>query len=418
MKKINKLSRKGEIASNEVILIIIGILVIASVVMFMYKNDLLKQIRNIIGYESPEDTETDLTMASDAVLKSMRCPYKVAAIYSKDTGVVRSFIKMYNGKDVFETPVYFGWFGDRYDNTLFLDYTGGVFGKDPEVGKIVNKRIRLNDNFISGNGYESYKKNLESNYPGFNYKKLLELDGAFYLGGNLICSEVNFSKLAMNVQVGGLCERRVQCVSRNCVPEPIEYLTSSEKRIRHCQPVGKYSSASGALMQEEAGKDENKNTDDKCQSGKVFLAEANFGSFALLCCPTLDSSCSDLNNWGYTISHFIMSKTFCDNQGIICGFDVKCQYKEGMGCADKLDKGEVKSASECKSNKIYTLDNGKIICCPAGFPGISCEELPNFAKDYGINLCKDDIDNICRYSDLCSWDSNQNICKQIIYPGE
>jgi len=176
---IKRINKKGQLTQNKVITTIIVILVIASVLIFVFKADILKYLRNISGYESTQqDEELDLSELGDEEAKTL-CPFRIGGIGSDD---LIFFCKDFDiaCKNKIASKIQIE--GDLIEADLEIVKPWYQF--DSEIGFVSNKRFTIFNEILEKRSlYEELKDDL----PDFKFIK--NLNGAKYFSGNLICRD-------------------------------------------------------------------------------------------------------------------------------------------------------------------------------------------------------------------------------------
>lgn len=97
MKLRGIINRRAMIAFDEFLIVILVVLVIAAVLMFLFKVDILTYVRNLPGYGVPEDEEVDLSNLTKDQFSAL-CPVRVAkVVFSGTKGFRKEYIYSPNG---------------------------------------------------------------------------------------------------------------------------------------------------------------------------------------------------------------------------------------------------------------------------------------------------------------------------------
>ena len=182
---INKNKRGQGLPVNKLVITIIIILAVATLLMFFFKSNLLKYLRNLPGYDVPqEDEDINFTELKDEE-KADLCPLFIGRT---DTRVDK--VLFFNLKDDYisfckEPGITCGvlvssklkWNGNNADANIEVDLS-----YDRDIGSVNNRKITIFPEILRKEGrlYEWVKDDLpESKY-------LESLNGAYKLG-NWIC---------------------------------------------------------------------------------------------------------------------------------------------------------------------------------------------------------------------------------------
>jgi len=159
--------KRGSVAINKMVIVILVLLVVVAVLMFIFKADILNYLKSLPGYSVPEeDEEIDLGEIDPEVARSL-CPIRVGGI-DKD------------GKIYFCNNFEIGC-KTRISSKLL--WAGNAQSADIEIDKFFDKTIgRFENDVIT---IDKNKLEGESNLP--ESKFLNNLDGSYYLEGNFLC---------------------------------------------------------------------------------------------------------------------------------------------------------------------------------------------------------------------------------------
>jgi hypothetical protein len=185
--KINTKRAQESLVSTKLIGIILLVLVILVLAMFLFKPQIMDWIRNLPGYETPQDQEIDFTnMPADEIAK-LGCNQKIAVLGSKDISYTYYV-------DLREVSIYDSTSSNPrkiipvFDVYNPIDYVfkirNSIFKKDIILGHIQNNRLSINSNII-------LKYNLKE-YPYNEIKKVITLEDL-----NKLDKSVLFGKLVL-----------------------------------------------------------------------------------------------------------------------------------------------------------------------------------------------------------------------------
>ncbi len=185
MKFINS-NKKGNLSTEELIVIILVALVIVSVLIFIFKADVLKYLRNLPDYSASEGETIDLSELSDEALKSL-CPVLVGKIkvetflaVTEDNFIILCEEPGVSCKSAFVSKL--KWTGDENKGVIEVEQL-----IDDEIGVINNGEITLNKDVF--NKESDLYKEVKDDLPEEKYFK--SLDSAYYISGNYLCRKLS-----------------------------------------------------------------------------------------------------------------------------------------------------------------------------------------------------------------------------------
>jgi hypothetical protein len=167
------MKKKGMIAINELAAIILALLVIASVAGIYYQTDILRYIKNLPSYQSPNE-ELDISNLSHEQLDSI-CPITLGKI--KDDYF---FICEEGDRRCLTSEATKLWIkGTESSAKIYVDKNWAV---DSQIAGVSERKISVNQEVLLGSG-ALYNK-VKSDLPKQEF--LMKLNEA-YLVGNFIC---------------------------------------------------------------------------------------------------------------------------------------------------------------------------------------------------------------------------------------
>ena len=194
-------TKRGQMATNKVIIVIIAVIVLMAVLVFVFKSNLNQWVNNLPGYTPPEDKVVDLTQQpGDKTGVSQFCNVDVGKIW-----IFEEVATSWLGKAVESAEQYFyvyypgaaGRAKGLVKTRLYLD--GSIIGADVRVkqgegvtdildpddvvGSMTNKIVWIDSGVINGQGalYDEVRKELPAK------ELLMNLNGAYYYSNNQLC---------------------------------------------------------------------------------------------------------------------------------------------------------------------------------------------------------------------------------------
>jgi hypothetical protein len=159
-------NKKGEgLATNKLIIIIICVIVLAAVLIFMFRGSINNWIQNLPGYGSQEDKEINVTEDRPGV--SRLCKIRVAElVYDKGKGY--SYLKF----EGYMSKLYLSGKSGK-EATIYADQDWEI---DDAVGEIKNGLVSIYNEILvqSGARYEEVKNEIPTN------ALMKQLNGAYY----------------------------------------------------------------------------------------------------------------------------------------------------------------------------------------------------------------------------------------------
>lgn len=172
---MNKNKRGQGLPIRKIIGVILIVLALASVFMVFFKVDILKYLRNLPGYQVPqEDVEINVSELTDEQI-SASCPARIGGISNKKIyfceGYGRGCKVRISSKLLFK--------GEGDTGEIVIDRFW-LFGDD-HIGAVNNGRISLIAEVLKEEG-SKYEEDLPS-----NFEFIKNLDGSRFYTSNWIC---------------------------------------------------------------------------------------------------------------------------------------------------------------------------------------------------------------------------------------
>jgi len=185
------INKKGALANDKLMILILVILVVVSVLIFFYKADILRHFRNLPEFGSSEVEEVNVG-GGTGTTTSTNCPIQIGSIGpgSEATNQIWSCLTFDGTCGVAPMPSYLVWGAKEMDGEIRISQT--IFevnwlnwiNKDAKIGVIQNNNITIDKEILEeGERYIKLKADLPS--PDF----LSNLNGAYKNSGNLICRD-------------------------------------------------------------------------------------------------------------------------------------------------------------------------------------------------------------------------------------
>jgi hypothetical protein len=187
---MHALNKKGEIATNKVIITILVIVVIVAVFIFLFRAQIVSILESYIpNYSVPEkDEEINISDLPDDIIASL-CPVVVGKVKAEEKRILIVSLKddyvyfcdnLIDGKKKVCTLVRSNikWNGDSTNAIIEVDQA-----VDDTIGSVTNRKVNIYPEIIEKRGkiYDKVKNDL----PDERY--LRNLNGSYYVSGNFIC---------------------------------------------------------------------------------------------------------------------------------------------------------------------------------------------------------------------------------------
>ena len=165
---------KRGFTQTEIIGLILVVLVVGSVLIFIYKENILGWMRNLPGYSVPEkDEEIDISQQSDAIAKNL-CPIIVGNIKNGKNIFFCSNLADSCGQEISSKLL---WIGNSNNANIFVNQLVNDL-----IGNVAGGKLSINKDVLNKKG-ELYLE-VKGDIP--EYKFLINLNGA-YFSMNRIC---------------------------------------------------------------------------------------------------------------------------------------------------------------------------------------------------------------------------------------
>ncbi len=215
--------RRADLTINKLVLIIIAILILAALLIFIFKVDILEWLRGLPDYAYEGDKEVDYTSLSPDKLALLGCDEKIAEIGKHDVkiwGDVRELFMLPGNRKI---SLYV-----LYENTEKMDFLISVAEKNIGVGKIKDELLTIDKDVI-----ENYDSHDVNKYVSLEDLRLLEGSRLF---GRLLCKtkeevgEIPIRKVILDKEVDvllddgeGRCIVKLDFGSYGLKDEKLEY---------------------------------------------------------------------------------------------------------------------------------------------------------------------------------------------------
>jgi hypothetical protein len=300
------LKKRGMIATDKLLIVILAVIVIVIVAMIMFRFDIGGFVKLLPGYSLPEN-DIAIEFVDDDVIGDICSDGFVGQIYAPEGGVLKMGGRQYIYMDKVRTNFY--WDGNEDDGQIKVWKKNGI---DKVVGEIVNGIVYLDDEeFFIDLGeegkffnYDSDKYNAIENYV--TVFDLLSLHNSKYSGNNLICVGEK-EEIITNWRIEDGISVLVRCGSDEvCVNAEYNYC------VREFCESGQI----GSLCENDADCDMGTCVKrQQCYPGEDCLSEEEMGNFDLgFCGYTTNSNCEEFNGDGN-------SGCYCG--GCDCGNQIK-----------------------------------------------------------------------------------------------
>ena len=166
MKMLKMQDKRGEMEQGKVVAIILVVLVIAVVAIMVFKQDIIRWVRSLPGYEQPNEPDIDMSQLSDEEVKSF-CPVRVGFYKNAEgEGIFKQYYIFVKVNDEYkQTPFYLA--KERIQSNEYSLIRKAQGGADSIAGRIVDNEIVL--------------------YADFRDTEIEILNSAWLARGNLIC---------------------------------------------------------------------------------------------------------------------------------------------------------------------------------------------------------------------------------------
>ena len=179
-----KNKRGSELVSNKLIIIILAILVIAVILFFIFKANILEWMRNLPEWQYEGDKDVEVS-GEDRNASESDCPIKVARA-PEGKEIFFCGDKACSESNLINSRLYI--YGESERKAEIYVLLNGYFGidrliSDEKIGDIENKKITILPEILEGKGaiYEKVKNDLP------NFILLLNLNEAYFSYQNYIC---------------------------------------------------------------------------------------------------------------------------------------------------------------------------------------------------------------------------------------
>ena len=179
------LDRRG-IWDKKIITLILVILVVVSVLMFLFKVDINNYLKNLPGYSVPEEDEEINVTDDEGLLKGL-CLVEIGKIGVPEGGRVKIGDKQHIYFDGEKTNLY--WDADEkegYIKILKKDSILDYLKKDVRVAEVKEGVVFVNPDFFDLNSEEYQKIRF---IPKVNVSYFVRIHKSYYAGSNFLCKD-------------------------------------------------------------------------------------------------------------------------------------------------------------------------------------------------------------------------------------